>query len=176
MNMDLMDLLAKAGGDASVRKMGQQLGLGGADTGKLIAALAPALLKGMQNQGKTTGGFSGLEKALASGKHERYLDDPDLVSASATKDDGNNILGHLFGSKDVSRNVAADAAASTGIDASLIRKSLPILAAIAMGAMSKNSGNTAESNTGGIGSLLGALTGGGTSGLDGLLGMAKKLF
>jgi hypothetical protein len=42
--------------------------------------------------------------------------------------------------------------------------------------MSKNSGNTAESNTGGIGSLLGALTGGGTSGLDGLLGMAKKLF
>jgi len=171
-----MDLLAKAGGDASIRKMGQQLGLGGADTSKLVTALAPALLKGMQNQGKAASGFSGLEKALKSGQHQRYLDDPDLVSASTTKADGNNILGHLFGSKDVSRNVAADAAASTGIDASLIRKSLPILAAIAMGAMSKSTGSSAESNTGGIGSLLGALTGGGPSGLDGLLGMAKKLF
>jgi hypothetical protein len=42
------------------------------------------------------------------GKHEQYIVNPDIMSSMETLTDGNNILGHLFGSKDTSRNVAAD--------------------------------------------------------------------
>ncbi|MDH4048580.1 MAG: DUF937 domain-containing protein [Gammaproteobacteria bacterium] len=176
--MDLMDLLASAGGNKSVENMGKQLGLGGADTGKLIGALAPALLKGIQGQAQSANSAAGLQKALSSATHQRYLDNPELVSDEATRTDGNNILGHLFGSKDVSRNVAADAAKATGIDPGLVKKALPILAGLAMGALSKKSTTTAgQTDLGGLGSLLAGLGGGKSSaGVGDLLGMARKLF
>jgi hypothetical protein len=172
-----MELLASAGGSTSVQTMSKQLGLGGADTAKLLGAIGPSLLAGFQKQGQSAGGFAGLEKALASGQHQRYLDDPKLVTADETKTDGNRILGHLFGSKDVSRNVATEASQSTGISAELIKKALPILAGLAMGAMSKKtSGTEGQSGLGGIGALLGGLTGGGAPDLDDLKGLARKFF
>lgn len=176
--MDLLEILKSAGGNKSLESMGRQLGIGGADTGRLVGALAPALLKGLQNQTRSAETLQGLERALASGRHQRYLDDPDQLSAPETKTDGDKILGHLFGSKDVSRSVANDAANSTGIDASLIRKALPILAGLAMGAMSKRA-KTASGQlpSGGIGELLGSLAGTSTAGgLGDLLEKARKLF
>jgi hypothetical protein len=90
--------------------------------------------------------------------------------------DGNNILGHLLGSKDASRNVAAQAADVTGIDASIIKKALPMIAGLAMGALSKNS-NAGQSPGDSVGDLLGGLLGG-DDGLDvdDVMNMAKKFF
>ena len=68
------------------------------------------------------------------------LDEPDALASDAAVQEGNGILGHLLGSKDVSRNVAAQAAGSTGIDSSLIKKALPLIAGLAMGAF----GNQAD--------------------------------
>ena len=45
---------------------------------------------------------------------------------------GNEILGQLFGSKDGSRAVAASAAAQSGVEPSLLKKMLPILAMVGM--------------------------------------------
>jgi hypothetical protein len=174
--MDLMDLLKASGGDKSLGSLAKGLGLDAAKTRDLVGALAPALMRGVQKQAQADGGLDGLMKALGSGGHQRYLDDPDLMQSSASRDDGNKILGHLLGSKDVSRNVAAEAAASTGIDAGIIKQALPMLAGLAMGALSKssNSGKSLESSLPG---LLGGLLGGkGGAGLDNVLGMARKFF
>ena len=46
--MDLMKLLAAAGGGDSVSKMAAQLGVNTSDAGKLIEALGPALQTGLQ--------------------------------------------------------------------------------------------------------------------------------
>lgn len=177
--MDLMDLIGKAGGVKSLNNVGSTLGLDASSTGALVGALAPALMRGMQKQTESSDGLAGLTKALGSGKHQQYLDNPDSISAASSIEDGNNILGHLFGSKDVSRNVAAQAAASTGIDVGLIKKALPMLAGLAMGAVSKNS-DAGDTSGSGLGGLLGGLIGnnGGDEGLglDDILGLAKKLF
>ena len=121
-----------------------------------------------------------LQNALSRGNHQQYIDRPELIQSEATREDGNKILGHLFGSKDVSRNVAAQAAQDTGIDAGLIKKALPLLAGLAMGALSKNSRSEDPTDSdGGLGALLGGLLGGGSSsagGVDDLLDLAKKLF
>lgn len=177
--MNLMDLIGQAGGEKSLGNLGATLGLDDSSTGALIGALAPALMRGMQKQTESAGSLEGLTNALASGKHQQYLDEPDLVSAASSIADGNGILGHLFGSKDVSRNVAAQAAGSTGIDVDLVKKALPMLAGLAMGAVSKSrdAGDTSGSLLGG---LLGGLVGndGGDDGLDldDVLGLAKKFF
>jgi len=111
---------------------------------------------------------------LQSGSHQQYLDNPDLVSGAATRADGNKILGHLFGSKDVSRNVAARAAESTGIDVGLIKKALPLLASLTMGAVSRNS-NAGRSLNSSLPELLGGLVQD-DFGLDDVLSLAKKFF
>ena len=63
---------------------------------------------------------------------------------------GNQILGQIFGSKDGSRAVAASASAQSGVEPSLLKKMLPILAMVAAGYVIKNAGKG-----GGFGSMLG---------------------
>ncbi len=176
--MNLMDLLDQSGGGNSVSALSKQLGIDSNDTANLVEALAPALMRGLQNQTKSPDTLDGLTKALAGGQHQRYLDNPDLIADSAMRDDGNRILGHLFGSKDVSRNVAANAAHSTGIDSTLIKQALPILAGLAMGAISKRGqADSPVPDADTFGGLIGGLLGGGDGlDLDDVLSMAKKLF
>ena len=177
--MNFMDLLAESGGENSIGALSKKLGLDGADAGKLVEAVAPALMRGLQKQTESPDTMAGLTKALSGGGHQRYLDDPGVVGDDAAVADGNKILGHLFGSKDVSRNVAAQASQNTGIDATLIKQALPILAGLAMGALSKKGqSESGAPDAGMLGGLLGGLLGGGNDGLDmdDLLGFAKKLF
>ena len=178
--MDFLDLLKSAGGNDGIGELAGAVGLGSSDTNKLIGALGPALLSGLQKNTADDSGLAGLRGALQSGGHERYLDNPKLLRDDATRDDGNKILGHLFGSKDVSRNVAAHASEETGIDSGIIKKALPLLASLAMGAMNKKSsaGRDLGSSVsqGGLGPLGDLIGGGDGFGLDDVLGLAKKFF
>jgi hypothetical protein len=178
--MNLMDLLQQAGARGSVDELAGSVGIPASKVQDLIGALSPALVGSLAKQARSSGGLEALGKALATGNHQRYVEQPDLMASAATRDDGNKILGHLLGSKDVSRKVAARAAEQTGLEAGLIKKALPLVAGLAMGALSKKSaaGGRAPSAEG-LGGLLGALVGGGDGdgpGVGDLLGLAKKLF
>ncbi len=179
--MEFMELLKMAGGNDSVDQLASAVGLGSADTSRLMATLAPALMGGLQKNTASDEGLAGLRRALETGGHDRYIDDPSLLGSDDTRVEGNKILGHIFGSKDVSRNVAAAASKDTGIDAGLIKKALPLLASLAMGAMNKKSsagrdlGSSAQGGgLGPLGDLIGMA--GGKGGLDDVLGMARKFF
>ena len=172
--MDLLKLLDSVGGAESLGKLAGNLGIDASKAGDLVGALAPALMGGMQKQTSSGSALSGFKNALQNGNHQQYLKDPGLMSSAEAVADGNNILGHLLGSKDASRNVAAQAAESTGIDASLIRKALPLIAGLTMGAVSKSS-DSGKSLGGSVGDLLGGL-GDGDFGVDDALNLAKKFF
>jgi hypothetical protein len=173
--MNLLDLLESVGGNQSLGSLAGNLGLDTSKTNDLVGALAPALMGALQKQTRSTDGLSSFKNALQNGNHQEYLSKPDLMSSQDALTDGNNILGHLLGSKDVSRNVAAQAAESTGIDASLIKKALPLIASLAMGALSKSSdaGNSLDDSAS---DLFGSLMGGDGIGVDDVLDLAKKFF
>lgn len=156
--MDLLDLLKSSGGSDSIAQMAKSVGLGSDDSSKLIAALAPALMGSLAKSTSGSGGLEGLQKALKTGHHDRYIDDPALMDTDDTRRDGNKILGHLLGGKEASRELARVTEKDTGIDSSIIKKALPLLATLAMGTLNKKS------------------SGGESSGLGTLLGMAKKFF
>ena len=51
--------------------------------------------------------------------------------------DGNGILGHIFGNKDVSREVARRASLQSSVGAEVMKKMLPVAAAAVMGALAR---------------------------------------
>jgi hypothetical protein len=95
-----------------------------------------------------------------------------VVSAQPTDvNRGNEVLGQIFGSKEVSRTVAQSASARSGLDPSLLKKMLPMLAMVVAGYMAKQPGAgapKAATGGGGLGGLLGGLLGGRAGGGGGL--------
>ena len=145
--MDILQAITCAGNGAAVEQLAKQFGLDQQQASAAVAALVPALASGIQKNASSEAGLGGLLSALASGKHQAYVDDPSVLTQPGTTADGNAILGHVFGSKEVSRQVADAASARSGVDSSILKKMLPIVAAMAMGGLGKQtaaSGGTAN--------------------------------
>jgi len=139
--MNLIEMLMSAGGDAAVGQLGNRFGLDENQTKAALQHLVPALGNGLQRNVATEGGLESLLGALAGGNHSQYIDNPDLLGEETTTDTGNGILGHLLGSKEASREVAANASAQTGIGADILKQMLPLVATMVMGSLSKRSSN-----------------------------------
>lgn len=152
--MDMMSILKQSGAIGSIA---QQLGVNEQMAEMGAGALLPAILGGFKKtaQAQPTGmdGLGGLLGQLGGGGLLDSVLSPDPTPV----DQGNSVLGQIFGSKDVSRSVADHASGQTGLDSSLLKKMLPLLAMLVAGHMAKQ-GN---GEGGGLGGLLGGLLGGG---------------
>jgi hypothetical protein len=174
--MQITDLFAQAGG---LQSMARELGISETQAAAGAAALAPAILGGFKKtaQAQPTGleGLGGLLGQLGGGG---LLDDV-LASHPTNVSRGNDVLGQIFGSKDVSRTVAQDAASKSGLDASVLKKMLPMLAMLLAGYMAKQRGTSAAAEPsaggGGLGGLLGGLLGGKGGGRAGGSGFGSLL-
>lgn len=125
-----------------VSQMARNFGIDETEVQKVLGQLIPAVSNGIKSNTGSGDGLSSLVNALSKGQHQRYLDEPELLANNAAVDDGNAILGHVFGTKEVSRNVAGQAAQATGVDESIIKKLLPLAATAVMGALSKQTANS----------------------------------
>lgn len=168
--MNLTDILVQSGG---LDSMARELGIPPALAQAGAAALLPAILGGFkkQAQAQPTGldGLGGLLGQLGGGG----LLDAVVADAPTPVESGNDVLGQIFGSKDVSRTVAGHAATQTGIDSALLKKMLPFLAMMVAGYLAKQGGGTSSNGNGGaLGDLIGGALGGGgqAGGLGGMLG------
>jgi hypothetical protein len=175
--MQINDILAQMGG---LQSMARELGVSETQAASGAAALVPAILGGFKKQAQSqpTGleGLGGLLGQLGGGGLLDNVLSPQPTDVSR----GNNVLGQIFGSKDVSRTVAQNAASQTGLDAGLLKKMLPMLAMAVAGFMAKQSGAGAAAQPsragGGLAGLLGGLLGGrGTGGGSPISGLASML-
>ena len=182
MAMNMMDMIMAAAGGQAPQQVGQQFGLNQQQSQGAIAALLPAISSALKQNTSSPQGLAGLLGALQNGQHEQYLDNPAQLGQPAAVSEGNAILGHLFGSKDVSRAVASKASAQSGVGADVLKKMLPMVAMMAMGSLGKQT--TGGAASGGMKGMLGQmamqqLMGGQQSSgiggmLSGLLGGQKK--
>jgi hypothetical protein len=165
--MNLLDVVLNANNGSAVSQLASQFGLKENQATSAIQSLLPALAGGLQRN-VSQGGLSDLLGALTTGQHQRYLDDPSALTSEAAREDGNKILGHILGSKDVSRQVAAQASTRTGISESVLKQMLPALASVAMGALSRQT--SSSSTSAGLSGPAATLGGG-----SGILGMLTPL-
>lgn len=157
--MQMTDVLAQMGGLSSMAK---ELGVSESQVATGAEALIPALLGGFKKQAQAQpSGLEGLGSLLGQLGGSGLLDS--VLSPQATDvSRGNDVLGQIFGSKDVSRTVAQNAASRSGLDPALLRRMLPMLAMLVAGYMARQGGAAQASaqTGGGLGGLLGGLLGG----------------
>ncbi len=145
--------------------LASQFGLTPDQANSAVGALLPAVLGGLKNT-ESSGGLGDLANIAAN-----------MGAPHEDVDSGNSILGQIFGSKDVSRQVASHASAQTGISDTILKAMLPIVASLVAQQVAKKMGGGVM---GGLaGSVLGSMLGGGAAqaaapasggGLGGMLG------
>ncbi len=126
-----------------------QFGLSPEQANSAVGALLPAVLGGLHKT-EQSGGLGGIGDIVSG-----------MGAPEADVDSGNNILGQIFGSKDVSRQVATHASAQTGISDTILKAMLPVVAGLVAQQVAKKMGGGVM---GGLaGSVLGSMLGGGTA-------------
>lgn len=162
--MNLNDVLPQG----AIEALSTQLGIPRDQAERGAQALLPSIIGGM---GDRAGGVEANQGHIL----ETDLNDlggsdlADNVIGPEPTDvaKGNQLLGNIFGSKDVSRQVAGHASQQSGLDPALLKKMLPILAMLAAGYLAKRSGGQQGGLGGVLGSILGGLAGGQPGGLRG---------
>ena len=157
--MNLFDEIV-GGRSNPLQQMEQSFGLDQETVGSVIKQFLPALTNGVKKNISQEGGLQGLLGALSGGGHDRYLEGATSLSRQESVQDGNGILGHLLGSKDVSRQLATRTSEKTGVDSTILKKMLPLVAGLVMGALNKRLSSQSASSGSGLGGLLGSLLGG----------------
>ena len=169
--MDIQEIIKSSGG---IEAIAGQLGVSPGEAQSGVAALLPAVLGGFKKNAQAQpAGLDGLI-GMIGGLGGGVLLDNVVGTQPTAVDTGNQLLGGIFGSKEGSIAVAQHASAASGVDSSLLKKMLPLVAMLVAGAMAKNAGGGAAAPAGGLGGLLGGMLGGGGGGLlGGLLGGGK---
>jgi len=173
--MDITQMLGTLGGFQS---MAGELGVSEAQAKAGADALLPAILGGFKKHAQAQPeGLDGVLNMVGGLGGGAMLDEV-LAPRATDVSQGNNVLGQIFGSHDVSRTVAQSAAAQSGLDPSVLKKMLPMLTMLVAGYMAKHgraSSVPALSADGGLGSLLGGLMSGQSPQQAGAGGLASML-
>jgi len=161
--MDIQSAILQGGGiDAIAKQLGVPPSLAQAGASALLPAVIGGFKKNAQTQPAGLDGLVGMLGGLGGGGlfDNVVSDQPTDVST------GNNILGEIFGSKDVSRAVATQAGAQAGVDPGLLKKMLPVLSMLVAGYLANQGGaqsgptpNAAPEQGGLLGGLLGGAIG-----------------
>lgn len=157
--MQISDILDQMGG---LQSMASELGVSEQQAASGASALLPAILGGFKKQAQAQPtGLAGLGGLLEQLGGSSLLDEV-LAPKATNLSRGNDVLGQIFGTKDVSRAVAQNASSQSGLDPALLKKMLPMLAMLVAGFMARQQGGGAQRRSagGGLGGLLGGLLGG----------------
>jgi hypothetical protein len=170
--MDLVEMLIRSQGGQNLSDLGRQFGLDEAQTRAALEQLAPVVAAGMRRNAESDEGLASLARELQGGQFARYANEPAEPQLNDATMAGNQILEQIFGSKDVSRGVANQAADLSGVGSAILKKMLPVIAAMIIGNLTKGmmgGGASApapaprrEASTGGLEDMLKDVLGGGS--------------
>ncbi len=144
-----------------ISAIGRQFGLNEEQTRSAFDALAPVVAAGMRRNAQSPEGLQDVFRSVLTGNRAQTLEDENAVQFDNAQSSGDEILGQIFGNKDVSRGVANQLSATSGIGAAVLKKLLPIVASIVMGQVAKKMGGGTGAQGGGLGDILGDILGGG---------------
>lgn len=133
----LFEMMMQAQNGHAMEQMAKQFGLAQEQMAKATAALMPAFSAGLKRNTTNPYDLGALMSAMTSGDYGKYFEDINAAFTPQGIADGNGILGQLFGTKEISRTIAAQAAQMTGIGQEIYKQMLPVMATSIMGGLFK---------------------------------------
>jgi hypothetical protein len=130
------DLMRQAQTSAALASLAQQFNLSGDQTQRTMAAFMPAFAMGLQ-KATVSNDPARLFQTMMSGAYQNFWQAAGHSFSSQAQQEGRRLLDQLFGSDEVSRRVAHQAADYAGINTETMQQLLPILAGIMAGGMSQ---------------------------------------
>lgn len=153
----LFEMMANAQNGNGIEALSRQFGLSQEQTEAALQALLPAFSQGLKRNVADPYGLGAFMTAMARGQHAAFFDNAAVAASPTGVDEGNAILGQLFGSKDLSRAVADQAARATGIGQNILAQMLPVIASMLMGGFIKQSTGQPGAQQAGSGNIFGDL-------------------
>ena len=154
--LPLFDMLMKANGGDAVNQMARQFGLNAQQVQSAWEALLPAFSMGLKRNAADPYGMGALMQSMVQNGYSNYFQNAANAFNPQGIQAGNDILGQLFGSKEVSRAVAAQAAQATGIGQEILKQMLPAMASMMAGGMqSQMAGGLGAAGMGAGGNVFG---------------------
>ncbi len=147
--MNLFDIMQSAQSGQALPNLAQQYGLSLQQTQAALDALLPAFSMGLQRQTRDPYAFGSLAQMMTASPYARFFEAGGYGIPAGAQNAGNDVLSQLFGSREVSQAIAAQAAATSGVSQAILKQMLPVIAAMLMGGLSKTSSNE------GLGGILG---------------------
>ena len=141
--MNIGEALRQSGAiDSIARELGVDPQMAQMGASVLLPAIVAGVGRSNASPSGSQGGLGDLIGAVLGGGGGGLLDA--VTSASPTPvDAGNVILGQIFGNRDTSRSVAAEAAGASGLSSDLLKRMLPLLAMAVMGYLAQRGGASA---------------------------------
>ena len=147
--MNLFEMMQQAQNGQAMQNLSRQYGLNAQQTQAAIEALLPAFSMGLQRQTQDPYAFGSLAQMMTASPFGRIFDANGDGIPDNARSAGTDVLSQLFGSKEVSNAVAAQAAATSGVGQAVLKQMLPIIASMVMGGLFKSMNNQ------GLGGVLG---------------------
>lgn len=156
---NLFDILQNAQGGQAMQNLAKAYGLSPEQTQAAVEALLPAFSMGLKRTTLDPNQFQSLFGMMNAGPHRSAFEDAMAAFGQQSTANGNDLLGALFGSKDMSRAIADQAAAMSGVGASVLKSMLPVLASMLAGGIAQNAQQAAPSQPN-LQDLIGQMMGG----------------
>lgn len=143
----LHDLLSEAQQGEAIAILGREFGLSPQSADAAVTALLPAISAGLKQSTATPEGLGNLFAVMGREQDlQTMYDDPEIAFTEQGRAAGEEVLSTIFGSPDVSRAIAVQAGQFSGVESSLLKKILPVIAGIVlsglMGGKSKSAAPT----------------------------------
>jgi hypothetical protein len=131
--VNLFDIVRQAQSGSAMDNLGRQFGLSFEQTQRAMEALLPALSLGFQRSARNPTVFGQLLEMVASGRYAPFFDG--TGQAGLAQPNGQQVLEKLFGSNEVTRQIAAQGSAMTGIGRRSCSRCCQASPAIVMGGL-----------------------------------------
>ena len=175
--MSLLKMLMDAQGGQGMGQLAQKFGIDEAQLGGLAEMVAPAISGGAKRRAQQPGGLEAMLGQMMGEGQGRYLDEPVAAAEPEARQQGEQFLEQILGSRDASQQLGQAAAERSGVSPDVVSQVLPALAAMMQGGMQRQMPDQtlqgmmqgAGQSSGGGGGLMGLIGGllGGNKGSGG---------
>jgi hypothetical protein len=169
--INMFDMLMQAQNGEALKNLSRQFGIDEQQTHAAVDAVMPAFNEAMKRNAQSAGEVQQFWSDMNQRNMQQFYDSADALRRDDIWMQGNDVLGGLFGSKDVSRAVAQQASLMSGLGPQIMKQMLPVLAAMMMGGLQRQGGSAnpleaffrqmmGQGGAGGMGGMGNAMGGG----------------